>query len=87
MHIMSTAKLRLQISEKKNEIPKAGYDCCLDQTSIYLLKVNNGNTRGLRRICSKLAIKTNENGVTKVVWMSLLLTLNRSHAWLWCFHC
>ena len=40
---------------------------------IYLLKVNNRNTRTRCEICSKLTIKTMDNGV---VLVSLLLTLN-----------
>ena len=32
----------------------------INPTGIYLLKVNNGNTRVISEICSKLAIKTPE---------------------------
>ena len=35
-------------------------------TSIYLLKINNGNTRTISRICSKLTIKTRE----RLHWLS-----------------
>ena len=45
---------------------------------IYLLKVNTRNTRTMCEICSKLTIK-NQSDVNKVVLVSLLLTLNRSH--------
>ena len=31
-------------------------------TNIYLLKVNNGNTRKMCEMCSKLTIKTPERG-------------------------
>ena len=45
---------------------------------IYLLKVNNRNTRTDCEICPKLTIKTPVNGVG-VVLGSLLLTLNIFH--------
>ena len=49
------------------------------QACIYLLKVNNRNTGTMWEICSKLTIKTINNGV---VLVSLLLTLN-----IWCLYC
>ena len=45
---------------------------------IYLLKVNNRNTRTMCEICSKLTIKPPEN-VIDVVLVALLLTFNRFH--------
>ena len=47
---------------------------------IYLLKVNNRNTRTRCEIFSKLTIKTK-------ILVSLLLTLNIFHILLWCFYC
>ena len=51
---------------------------------IYLLKVNNRNSRTRCEICSKLAIKIPEHGVVLVF---LLLTLNIFHTLFWCFYC
>ena len=48
--------------------------------SSYLFKVNNGNTRNIFEICSKLAAKTLEGD-------HFLLILNRFHKSFWCFHC
>ena len=79
VHIMSTAKLKLLISEKKNEIPKAGYDCCLDQTSIYLLKVDNGNTRGLRKICSKSTINNGNITARHGIYLTLTIKTSKQH--------
>ena len=39
--------------------------------SIYLLKVNNRNTRARCEICSKLAIKTHENMKASVNFLTL----------------
>ena len=57
-----------------------------DQAGIYLLKVNNRNTRTRFEICSKLAIKTPERRsgvfivnfehISHLVLVFLLLTLN-----------
>ena len=58
--------------------------------STYLLRVSNGNTKAMRAICSKLAIKIPESyqkDVNGMVLMLLLLTLNRFHTLLSCFHC
>ena len=44
--------------------------------SIYLLKVNNENTRTKCETCSKLIIKTPDS-VSDVVLVSLILTLNK----------
>ena len=43
---------------------------------IYLLRVNNGNTRIIREICSRLK-KKDETDVNNVALMYLLFTLNR----------
>ena len=53
---------------------------------IYLLKVNNRNTRTMREICSKLTIKIPEWRQWRFL-VSLLLTLNRFHTLFWCFYC
>ena len=50
----------------------------LNPVSIYLLKVNNRSTRTRCEICSKSAIKT-QNDASGVVLVSLLLTLNIFH--------
>ena len=49
-----------------------------DHIHIYLLKVNNRNTKSRSEICSKLTIKTPERHqcTNNVVLVSLLLTLN-----------
>ena len=47
---------------------------------IYLFKINNGNTRAMCEICSKLTINTPE----RRQW---LLNLNRFYTMLCCFHC
>ena len=53
-------------------------DCVLIiPVDIYLLKVNNGNTRTRCEMCSILTINFNANGV---VLVSLLLTWNIFHA-------
>ena len=49
-------------------------------TNIYLLEVNNRNTRKRCEICSKLTIKTPE-------LLFLLLTLNIIHFLFYCFYC
>ena len=50
---------------------------------MYLLKVNNRNTRTADcKACSKLTVKTPENNEN-----TLLLTLNRFKTLLWCFCC
>ena len=63
-------------------------------TGIYLLKVNNRNTRARFEICTKLTIKTPErchsrrsDDVIYVVLVYLLLTLNIFHTLFWCFYC
>ena len=56
---------------------------------IHLFKVDNGNSRALCEICSKLK-KRHLNDVNDVVLVSLLLTLNRLLHFtplFWCFHC
>ena len=53
---------------------------------IYLLKVNYGNIWKMCSTCSELTIRQ-QNDVTDVVQVSLLLTLNRFYTLLWCFHC
>ena len=68
-----------------------------NSTSIYLFKVNNGNTRILCEISSKVNNKKktefkvnnkdNRKTFKDVVRVSLLLTLNRFYTLLWCFHC
>ena len=55
-------------SAKKDDFP----------AGIYLLKVNNKNTRKKCEICSKLTIKTPERRIG-VVLVSLLVTLNIFH--------
>ena len=52
-------------------------------SGIYLFKVNNGGTRAICEICSKLRIKTD---VVVIVSLSILITLNRFHALFRCFH-
>ena len=47
-------------------------------SDIYLLKVNNRNTRTSCEICSKVTIKT-PNDASSIVLVSLLLTLNTFH--------
>ena len=51
----------------------------IDPALIYLLKVNNRNTRTKCEICSKLTIKTPERCHWRVVLVFLLLTLNIFH--------
>ena len=53
---------------------------------ICLFKVSNGNTRTMCEICSKLTIKTRHRCHWRRLMYSLL-TLNRFHVLLWCFHC
>ena len=43
---------------------------------IYLFKVNNGNTKIICEICSKLTTKRYRNDVTDAVLVSSLSTLN-----------
>ena len=52
---------------------------CANSASVFLLKVNNRNTKRKCEICSKLTIKTPEGRVLGVVLVSLLLTLNIFH--------
>ena len=47
---------------------------------------NNGNTKAMSESCSKLTLKTPER-INPVVVVSLFLTLNKFHAFFWCFHC
>ena len=47
-------------------------------SDIYLLKVNNRNTRTSCEICSKVTIKT-PNDASSIVLVSFLLTLNIFH--------
>ena len=54
--------------------------------NIYLLKVNNRNSRKRREICSKLTIKTPERR-HDVVLVFLLLTLNIFHTFFYCSYC
>ena len=54
---------------------------------IYLLKVNNKNTRKRCEICSNLTIKTPERRQCDVALVSLLLTLNIFHILFYCFYC
>ena len=54
--------------------------------AIYLFKVNNGKTRTMSGICSKVSRKTQEQRPDKVL-VSLLLTLNGFYALIWYFHC
>ena len=56
---------------------------CMYQAGIYLLKVNNRNTRTWCKICSKLTIKTPDGffvvdfeHISHLVLEFLLLTLN-----------
>ena len=51
----------------------------------YMFKVNNRNTKKWCEICSKLTIKTPD--VNDIVLVSLILTLNIFHTFLWCFYC
>ena len=53
----------------------------IEPTNIYLLKINNRNTRKRSHICSKLEIKTPDHMV------HLLLPLNIFHTFLSCFYC
>ena len=48
----------------------------LEPAGIYLLKVNNRNTKTRCEVCSKLTRKTPEN-ISHLVLVFLLLTLNR----------
>ena len=50
-----------------------------------IYKVSNGSARTMCEICSKLKIKIPER-LSVVVLVSLLLTLSRFHAFLWCIH-
>ena len=52
--------------------------------SIYLLKVNNRNTRTRREICSKLIIKTLER--RQLYTTTLWLTLNIFRTFFYCFY-
>ena len=54
---------------------------------IYLLKVNNKNTKKRCEICSNLTIKTPERRQCDVALVSLLLTLNIFHILFYCFYC
>ena len=45
---------------------------------IYLLRVNNRNTKTMCEICSKLTLR-HQNDAIAVVMMSLVLTLNIFH--------
>ena len=49
---------------------------------IYLFKVNNGNTKTVREICSKLIIKTPVRHL-----LFSFLNLNKFYILFWCFHC
>ena len=69
------------------------YASALSPSSIYLLKVNNRNTRTRCEICSKLTIKTPERR-KRLVLVFLLLTLNMQlpdgsclhHNWCYIYH-
>ena len=55
---------------------------------VYLFKANNGNTRAMHDIYSKLTIKTPQ----RRQWrrsdvFNVVLTLGRFHWFFWCFHC
>ena len=57
-------------------------------SSIYWFKVNNGNTRIMCLIRSKITIKKIERRYdNELVLVSLLLPLNILHTLLWRFHC
>ena len=68
---------RIIIQTKKTNL------CLIIPVNIYLLKVNNRNTRKGFKICSKLTIKRPERH--DVVLVFLLLTLNILHCWLWTY--
>ena len=62
---------------------------------IYLFKINNGNTKAMCKICSKLIIKTPERGHW---YRSVIFVLNFEQVFYWtlwttlnplfcCFHC
>ena len=61
------------------------YHCVTNRlvpAGIYLLKVNNRNTRARCEICSKLTIKTPDHHL-----VFLLLILNNFHTLFLCFYC
>ena len=55
-------------------------------TLFKLFKVNNGNTKTVCKICSKLTIKKRERPYNAVM-LFLWLTLNKFHLMFCCFHC
>ena len=62
---------------------RLGY-CLLSgvQVGIYLLKFNNGNTKTMCEICSKLTIKSLTS-----LWCLYLSIFNRFYTLFCCFHC
>ena len=46
---------------------------------IYFLNINNGSTRKIREICSKLTIKSPERRHLTSFWCLFLFTLNKFH--------
>ena len=56
-------------------------------TDIYLFKANDGNSKTVSEIRSKLIIKITKRHLPCMVMVSLLLTLNRFHTLFWHFHC
>ena len=55
--------------------------------SICLFKCENGNSRTICEICSKLTIKNNRSYLVSLRRSAVLLTLNRFHTMFWFFHC
>ena len=53
--------------------------------TVYLFQVNNGSTRAISKICSKLTMKTPKRRHCGAL-VSLVLTLKRFLLLLWCFH-
>ena len=73
----SRSKLLIRLTMPPPSHPKKTLDLSFYPVKIYLVKVNNRNTRKRCEICSKLTIKTLD--VTDVVQVFLLLTLNVFH--------
>ena len=55
-------------------------------SGIYFFKVNNGTTKTMCGICSKLTTKRRQNEVNNVILVSLMLTVNIFGTLFWCFH-
>ena len=78
------------VSSKSRKTQKYSYFCYIFPDGIYLLKINNRNTRTRCEICSKLTIKTSERRqwrrsgvfianfehISQLELVFLLLTLN-----------